>query len=125
MYRWLIPIIFLALAQIACAQDCMGITPGITGQVVDAADGHPIEAATVTVYGNWEDLISFPERITIATNAQGWFTVDDVFTYECATFSIDATAAGYRSIRNSGPYTVWMTYGDFQEDIVITLTREN
>ena len=125
MGRWIIPLVLLALAQIACIppQDCMGITATITGLIVDVS-GHPVADATVTVYGKSTDYISFPESVTVQTNVDGEFTVDGVFTYECADFYIDVTADGYEPISDTGPYVIWTTFGELQQDIIIPLTEE-
>lgn len=86
----LIPIIMLALASIACMQDCMGITFYITGYVVDE-NNNPISNATIRA---WD---SSSLDFTVTSNHDGYFATDSTFSYACYKFKVEVSAEGYQT----------------------------
>lgn len=91
----LIPIIFMALATLACAQDCFGSGVSVRGQVIDT-NGNPIEEATIFVSGD-NDGFSEAFEFTTMSDSEGNFTTDYASRFGCSTFSILISAEGYES----------------------------
>ena len=93
--KLLLPFFFIALAVMACAQDCMGVTFAVAGYVVDT-EGNPIENATIRVWTNG----SFEKpafEISVSSNTEGYFQTDSIFIYGCTTFKIEIVADSYEA----------------------------
>ena len=92
-----IPILMLILAILACVppQDCMGITFGVEGYIVDEAD-IPIPNAQIRVWneGSYEKP-AFDH--TTVSNEDGSFSTESAFSYGCTKFQIEVSADGYES----------------------------
>lgn len=92
----LIPIAILALAAIACVQDCIGVNFSIRGHVTETT-GEPIPEAIINVRndGSYEQP---PFDLTVTSNRDGYFETDSVFSYACTTFEVGVSADGFEPI---------------------------
>lgn len=88
-----IALIMLALASIACAQDCIGVTFTISGTVQDEAN-NPIPDAIVHVSNVPIDGRS-PLNLMLTTDNTGHFLAQDVFSYACEPLEFSLEHAGY------------------------------
>ena len=85
---------------LACGSDTAPGEPALkfSGVVANANTQAPIENATV-ITGSVEGTVYTP-RVSVTTNAQGQFTIDDVCTNNDY---IEARAAGYQTVTQTVP----------------------
>ena len=93
----IIPIIMLILAILACIppQDCMGITFGVEGYIVDEVE-NPIPNAKIRAWNNGSyEKPAFDHHTT--SNEDGSFKTESAFSYGCVSFQVEVSAEGYET----------------------------
>lgn len=91
----LIPLFFMALASLACVQDCLGGSFSVQGQVVDA-QGNPIENAIIRVWGE-NDGISEAFEFSVISDSEGNFVTEYTFRFGCSRFFVSVEAQGFQA----------------------------
>ena len=96
-----LPILFdfgmLALATIACVQDCYGVTFNVVGTILNAQNT-PISEADIRVWN--EGSFERPAfEFTTQSDINGYFSTSDVFSYGCTEFYIEVSAEGFETQR--------------------------
>ena len=85
----------LALAGIACVQDCYGVTFNVVGTIVNAQDT-PIANATIRAWN--EGSFERPAfNLNTLSDASGHFSTDNVFSYGCTEFYVEVSAEEFET----------------------------
>jgi hypothetical protein len=92
-----LPIFALTIAQLACVQDCIGVSFKVVGRVVNSV-GSPIAGASVAAY-NKGSYGMRPFVATVLSDANGYFETDSVSSFACTPFEVHVSAVGYTSYR--------------------------
>lgn len=94
-WKLFIPLFMLLLAQVACIppQDCGGVNFTVKGTVKNE-QGQPLENVTVRVYNNGSYELP-PFDVTVASNSQGYFETEQLYSYGCTEFMINFSSKGY------------------------------
>lgn len=122
LIRILIPVIVLIVAQLACVQDCIGVTFSVVGRVVDQA-GNPIPGAAINAYNNGS-FAKPPFNVTAQSDENGHFETERVMSFACTTFEVLVSANGFKSYTTTyyPPGEQWPN--ELPAEITITLESD-